>query len=120
MIIGLLVISVIHIVMSEWYLKRILKVKVVRKSTLSKERKKAFVISEFFLIIFFIASTFYVVENLGAYSPLPMFLFFLLLNSLRGIEEWKRNKSGKAYYHDLVSSVTFLAIFLFFLIGEKL
>ncbi|MBM7662554.1 putative ferric reductase [Bacillus mesophilus] len=115
-IMGLLLILLIYLVISQWFLKRKLHIKEVRKSILSGYRKKRYVYTEFLLFILLFVSTFYMIEDLGAFSFLPLFMFFLLTNVLRGIEEWIENRSEKGYYHDWLSSVAFLIIIIFLLI----
>ena len=115
-IIGLLIIFLIYLILSELYLKRTLNIKEVRKSLLSKGRKKVFVFIEIILMILFVVCSFYVAAN--HLVIFPVFLFFALLYFFRGIEEWRMKKREKGYYHEWLSSLMFLVMFLFLLIGE--
>jgi len=72
-IVGLLLIFLIYIILSELYLKRTLHIKEVRKSLLSKGRKKLFVSIEITLIFLFVYSTFYFMDT--PFFILPTFLF---------------------------------------------
>ena len=115
-VIALLIIFLIYLILSELYLKRTLNIKAVRKSLLSKGRKKVFVFIEIILMILFVVSSFYVVAS--HLVIFPIFLFFALLYFFRGIEEWREKKIEKGYYHEWLSSLMFLVMFLFTLIGE--
>ena len=115
-IIGLLIIFLIYLILSELYLKRTLNIKEVRKGLLSKGRKKVFVSIEIILMILFVVCSFYVATN--HLVIFPIFLFFSLLYFFRGIEEWRMKKREKGYYHEWLSSLMFLVMFLFLLIGE--
>ncbi|WP_425609175.1 DUF4181 domain-containing protein [Ureibacillus aquaedulcis] len=68
------------------------------------------------LMIIFVVCSFYVVANIMVIFPI--FLFFALLYSFRGIEEWREKKSEKSFFHDWLFSLMFLVMFLFMLIGE--
>ena len=72
-IIGLLIIFLIYLILSELYLKRTLNIKEVRKGLLSKGRKKVFVFIEIILMILFVACSFYVAAN-----HLVIFCIFIL------------------------------------------
>ena len=115
-VIGLLIIFLIYLILSELYLKRTLNIKAVRKSLLSKGRKKVFVFMRIILMILFVVSSFYVVAS--HLFIFPIFLFFALLYFFRGIEEWREKKIEKRYYHEWLSSLIFLVMFLFTLMGE--
>ncbi|WP_099353089.1 DUF4181 domain-containing protein [Fredinandcohnia onubensis] len=115
-IVGLLLIFLIYIMLSELYLKRTLHIKEVRKSILSEGRKKLFIIIEIILIFLFVYSTFYFMDT--PLFILPTFLFSTCLYFFRGIEEWHERKSEKGYYQEWLTSLTFFVMFLFMLFGE--
>ncbi|MFE8699727.1 DUF4181 domain-containing protein [Cytobacillus sp. FJAT-54145] len=111
-ILGLLVIFIIYLILSELYLKRILNIREVKKGLFIKGRRKIFVSIEIILMILFV----YVIAS--GIVIFAIFLFFALLYFLRGIEEWLEKKSQKGHYHDWLGSIIFLVMFLFMLIGE--
>ena len=113
--IGLLIVFIVYLILSELYLKRILKIKAVSKGLLNKGRKKVFLYIEIILMILFVVSSFYVVTN-HLVIFFIVFLFFALLYFFRGIEEWREKKSEKGYYHEWLASLMFLVMFLFMLI----
>jgi hypothetical protein len=53
-VLGLLIIFLVYLILSELYLKRTLNIKAVNKSLLSKGRKKVFVYVEIILMILFV------------------------------------------------------------------
>ncbi|HWJ78004.1 MAG TPA: DUF4181 domain-containing protein [Niallia sp.] len=115
-IIGIIIILLIYLLLSELYLKRTLNIKEVKKSILTKGRKRVFVTLEILLIILFVVSTYYVVANNLVFFPIMLFL--ASVHFFRGIEEWREEKSEKRYYHDWLASLMFLVMFLFMMIGE--
>ncbi|WP_180271272.1 DUF4181 domain-containing protein [Fredinandcohnia onubensis] len=115
-IVGVFLIFLIYLIVSELFLKRTLKIKEVRKSLLSEGRKKLFVIIEIILMFLFVYSTFYFMDT--HLVILPAFLFSTCLYFFRGIEEWYERKSEKGYYLEWLTSFTFFVMFIFMLYGE--
>jgi hypothetical protein len=113
---GLIIILALYLLVSEFYIKRRLNIKRIRKGTFTKGRKKVFIVIEVALMIFFITTTFTFLEYFP-YSPiirsLPIFIFFFSVSLLRGIEEWIVKKSNRSYYHEWLASITFLIMILF-------
>ena len=105
-----------YLLVSEFYIKRRLNIKRIRKGTFRKGRKKVFIIIEVALMIFFITTTFMFLDYFS-YSPiirsLPIFIFFFSVSLLRGIEEWIVKKSDRSYYYEWLASITFLIMILF-------
>lgn len=115
-IVGVFLIFLVYLIVSELFLKRTLHIKEVRKSLLSEGRKKLFVSIEIILIFLFVYSTFYFMDtHLVILSP---FLFSTCLYFFRGIEEWHERKSEKGFYLEWLTSFTFFVMFIFMLYGE--
>ncbi|MBM6619554.1 DUF4181 domain-containing protein [Bacillus suaedaesalsae] len=119
-LVGFIVLFVIFLLLSELYLKRVLKIKAVRKSLFSEKRKKVFMYVEGILLLLFVLITFYIMNNFDytIFASLPSFVLFALIYLNRSIEEQMENKSGKSYLHDWLVSITLFVMFLFVLIGE--
>ncbi len=122
-LIGLLVLLSIQLLISEFYLKRHLKITPARKGLFSNGRHNVFIMIEVILVIIFIISSYFVIIhfNLSYYiRGLPILFFFLLLYFFRGLEEWMVRRDEKAYYHEWLGSIIFLIMILFVTIGELL
>ncbi len=116
---GLIIIIGLYILISEYYVKRRLKIKRSQIGLFSKGRKKVFVLIEITLLILLLISLKYFSSSpvLRGF-PVPIFFFFMFL--VRGIEEWVVRKSEKGYYHEWLAAATMLVVMIFVALGEML
>lgn len=117
-LIGLLLIFAVFLLISEVYLKRVLGIKAIRKCPFNAKRKKRYVFTEIILLLLFIFSMFYAAIDLTLPPTIMIFIFFAIMDFIRGMEEWIENKSEKGYYHEWLATITFIIMFLVVLIAE--
>lgn len=87
--------------MSQFYLKRVLGIK--PRGFVTEGRKKKFFILEtsvMLLIFSYIIFAHFYFGSLTLLISSPMFLLFSLMLIIQGIEERKRDKQAKKYYHE--------------------
>ena len=122
-IVGLIIVGIIYLFISQYYLKR--KLKIRDKWVLTRNRHGYTIAIE---IILFIVFTFSFMElNLNEDSRMypvttkiiPAFALFFLIGITRGMDEWLRNRDQKVYYHDWLGSALIALSFLVLYIGEQ-
>ncbi|MGM7700240.1 DUF4181 domain-containing protein [Pseudalkalibacillus sp. Hm43] len=123
-IVLLVLVFAIYILMSEYYFKRYLGIKLEGRWMFSDERNKLAVWIDGLILILFIGSMWHL--NTGANSHLispvirmsPMFGLFFLQNLNQGIEERLTRRDEKRYYHNWLASFVMLVTFIIFFVGE--
>lgn len=114
-IIAFLIIIGMYVILSKYYFERVLKIKSVSKGVFSKDRKKRYVYLELLFSVVFLVTALSFIE-IYLVPNLLIFIFLSLLYVLRGIEEWRENKSQKGYYHQWLAAAMYLALFFVALI----
>ncbi|WP_342598275.1 DUF4181 domain-containing protein [Psychrobacillus sp. FSL H8-0483] len=123
-IVSLLIVFAIYLFITEFYLKRRLKIKNKWKGLFFIERNSYSFAIDIVLIFLFIFSTMSLIErsNFQTYSLIvatPMFGLFFLLGLNRGLEEWLFHRDKKVYYYEWLGSFMNLITFFIILIGEQ-
>jgi len=122
-IVGLIVVGIIYFFISQYYLKR--KLKIRDKWVLTRNRNAYTIAIEIILFIVFTYSLMglYVNEESNMYTAttkaIPFFAFFFLLGITRGVDEWLRNRDEKVYYHDWLGSIMIVISFIVIYFGEQ-
>lgn len=122
-IVGLIVVGTIYFFISQYYLKR--KLKIRDKWVLTRNRNAYSLAVEILLFIVFTYSFFALnlSEDSHTYTAttkiVPVFALFFLLSITRGMDEWLRNRDEKVYYHDWLGSTLIALSFLVLYIGEQ-
>ena len=122
-IVGLIVVATLYLFLSQYYLKRRLKIK--DKWPLSRNRNAYSFAIEIILFTLFTFSLMglYQSSEFHMYSVTmrigPMFGLFFLLGITRGVDEWVRNRDEKLFYHDWLGSIMILISFLVIYLGEQ-
>lgn len=120
-IVGLLIVGLTYLFISQYYLKRKLKIK--DKWVLTRNRHAYSFVIEIILFVLFLITFMEIDPTANSYSPITgislIFTFFFIISIIRGMDEWLRNRDEKVYYHDWLGSIMLVLFFLVIYLGEQ-
>ncbi|AQX54622.1 DUF4181 domain-containing protein [Priestia flexa] len=115
-LIGVILLFILYFSTSHYYLKKRLNIQEKRVSLFSKDRKRLYRVIEGIIVVLFIY--FLGVVTFSERSDefpiwiraLPVCGFFILVDTLRGIEHWMTDKESKSYVYEFLGVVFMLAL----------
>ena len=114
---AIIVVFALYILVSQFFLKKKLKVKPVTVSIFHQDRKWIFIAIDVALLLMFIVGMMLLfVENDAGNFPrfvatIPIFALFFLQGVNHAIEQWLLQRQKKAYWHEILNAVLMLLLF---------
>lgn len=123
-IVAIAMVFALYVLVSQFFLKKKLKVKPVTVSIFHQDRKRLFIaIDVVWLLMFIVGMMVLFVENdIGDFprfaAAIPVFALFFLQGVNHAIEQWLLNRQKKAYWHEILNAVLLLLLFAVIWAGE--
>lgn len=120
------IVLVAYFVITQLYFKKHLNIKNKWIGPFSKGRRISFIAIDLFIILAFFVFAVILGTSLDAFPNfqltlvISLFILFFLLSLNRGLEQWLFHRSEKAYYHEWVSALTLLLMFLIIIMEDWL